>query len=222
MDRQMNGMNNDVGNNYGGARSTMDNQRNMSAMKAEDEPYNVSAVSLHQWISWMSLELRIWQEKLWQQRRDFKGEKVDPLLIQRSKVYNSLKDERDHWKKECGLLWWQLRWVQEEIKDWQREADFWKSDRVDRQKSFHLLLWDIEDTEKYLRSRGLSNKPKGEMQSNSILDSNTMQDESTQHMPLEKSQQLLNELRSKLHEGSLVYLEKNAALEENLQKKQQQ
>jgi hypothetical protein len=48
MDRQMNGMNNDVGNNYGGARSTMDNQRNMSAMKAEDEPYNVSAVSLHQ------------------------------------------------------------------------------------------------------------------------------------------------------------------------------
>lgn len=73
-----------------------------------------------------------------------------------------------------------------------------------------------------MRSRGLNNKPKGEMQSNSILDNNAMQDESSQHMPLEKSQQLLNELRSKLHEGSLVYLEKNAALEETLQKKQKE
>ena len=74
-------------------------------MKGEEDAYNVSAVALHQAISAMSLELRIAQEKLAQQRRDFKGEKVDPLLIQRSKVYNSLKDERDHWKKECGLLW---------------------------------------------------------------------------------------------------------------------
>lgn len=46
MDRQINGMNTEVGNNYAG--SPMDQQRNMSAMKAEDEPYNVSAVSLHQ------------------------------------------------------------------------------------------------------------------------------------------------------------------------------
>lgn len=46
MDRQINGMSTEVGNNYGG--SPMDNQRNMTAMKAEDEPYSVSAVSLHQ------------------------------------------------------------------------------------------------------------------------------------------------------------------------------
>lgn len=46
MDRQINGVSTEVGNNYGGP--PMDHQRNMSAMKAEDEPYNVSAVSLHQ------------------------------------------------------------------------------------------------------------------------------------------------------------------------------
>ncbi|CAD7942805.1 unnamed protein product [Amoebophrya sp. A120] len=91
-------------------------------------PYTAkNGVALHQALSAMSLELRMCQETLaaHTSANDMAGKKSETASYQ-THILQELTAERDYWKKECVILWEQVRRLEDDLRAWDQEGANWQ------------------------------------------------------------------------------------------------